>query len=50
MRTNLMLNDDLVQEAFNQSGARTKKALIFLALKGQIYFAKDYDHKKPRER
>ncbi|MGD8293998.1 MAG: type II toxin-antitoxin system VapB family antitoxin [Desulfobacterales bacterium] len=65
MRTNIILDDNLVQEAFKYSGVKTKKDLIHLALKefvecrrrlnlldleGKIQFAKDYDHKKLRER
>ena len=65
MRTNIMLDDNLVQEAFKYSGVNTKKELIHLALKefvekrrrlnlldleGKIEFAEDYDHKKLRER
>ena len=64
MRINIVLDDDLVQEAFKSSGAKTKKELIHLALKefvekrqrlslldleGKIEFAKDYDYKKLRE-
>jgi Arc/MetJ family transcription regulator len=30
MRTNIVLDDDLVKEAFKYSGARTKKELIDL--------------------
>lgn len=33
MRTNLVLNDDLVQEAMRYSPARTKRALVEEALK-----------------
>ena len=33
MRTNIVLDDDLVKEAFKYSGAKTKKELIHLALK-----------------
>jgi len=65
MRTNIILDDKLVQEAFKYSRANTKKELIHLALKefvekrrrlnlldleGKIEFAKDYDYKKLRER
>ena len=65
MRTNIILDDKLVQEAFKYSRANTKKDLIHLALKefvekrrrlnlldleGKIEFAKDYDYKKLRER
>ena len=65
MRTNIILDDSLVQEAFKYSGLNTKKELIHLALKefverrrrlnlldleGKIQFAKDYDYKRLRER
>ena len=58
MRTNIVLDDDLVSEAFGFSTAKTKKELIYQALrefvenrkrmnlldlKGQIAFAEDYD-------
>ena len=64
MRTNIILDDNLVQEAFKYSSANTKKELIHLVLKefvekkrrlnlldleGKIEFAEDYDHKKLRE-
>jgi Arc/MetJ family transcription regulator len=64
MRTNIILDDNLVQEAFKYSNANTKKELIHLVLKefvekkrrlnlldleGKIEFAEDYDHKKLRE-
>ena len=63
MRTNIVLDDDLVSEARSVSSARTKKALIhealrelvrtrrrksLLDLKGTIKFARGYDHKKLR--
>jgi Arc/MetJ family transcription regulator len=65
MRTNIILDDNLVQEAFKYSSANTKKELIHLALtefvenrrrlnlldlEGKIEFAEDYDYKKLRER
>ena len=65
MRTNILLDDSLVQEAFKYSDVNTKKDLIHLALKefverrrrlslldleGKFQFAKGYDHKKLRER
>ena len=65
MRTNIILDDNLVQEAFKYSRANTKKELIHLSLtefvenrrrlnlldlEGKIEFAKDYDYKKLRER
>ena len=64
MRTNIVLDDDLVKEAFKYSGARTKKELIHLALQelvenkqrlnlldleGKIEFEADYDYKRLRE-
>ena len=65
MRTNIVLNDQLVSEAFKYaSNIHTKKALVEMALlefirhrkmkdlrelKGKILFAKGYDHKKKRD-
>jgi Arc/MetJ family transcription regulator len=64
MRTNINLDDQLVEEAFRLSRARTKKELIhealeefvqsrrrldLLDLEGRIEFAKGYDYKKVRE-
>jgi Arc/MetJ family transcription regulator len=64
MRTNVDLDDDLVEEAFRLTGLRTKKALLHEALRelvrarrkqdlaglaGQIRFRADYDHKALRE-
>ena len=64
MRTNINLDDELVDEALKLSRAKTKKDLIHEALKeyvqnrrrlnlldleGRIKFAKDYDYKKMRE-
>jgi Arc/MetJ family transcription regulator len=63
MRTNIVLNDELVREAFRHSRATTKKALVhealeelirirkrraLLDLKGKVRFAKGYDYKKLR--
>ena len=64
MRTNIVLNDNLVDEAFKYAeGIHTKKDLIETALKefvrtrkmknlrelkGKIQFADDYDYKKMR--
>ena len=63
MRTNIVLNDELVREAFRHSRAKTKKALVhealeelirvrrrrsLLDLKGRVRFAKGYDYKKLR--
>jgi Arc/MetJ family transcription regulator len=65
MRTNIVLDDELVEEAFKFSQAiSTKKELIEMALKeyvnnrkrrnlkelkGRIKFSADYDYKKMRE-
>jgi Arc/MetJ family transcription regulator len=64
MRTNIVIDDDLLDEAFSVSGARTKKGLIHEALRelirirkmkdltelaGQIEFHKGFDHKKLRK-
>jgi Arc/MetJ family transcription regulator len=64
MRTNIVLDEELLQEAFALSDARTKKDLIHEALRtlislkkrkdltelaGKIDFADAYDHKKMRK-
>jgi Arc/MetJ family transcription regulator len=64
MRTNIDLDDQLVQEAFKLSRSKTKKELIhealelfvqsrrrlnLLDLEGRIEFAKGYNHKQMRE-
>jgi len=64
MRTNIVLDDNLVKEAIKLSGVKTKKELIHLALKefvenkrrrnlldleGKIEFAEGYDYKQMRE-
>lgn len=64
MRTNIVLDDDLVDEALTLTGAKTKSELVRLAivelirtrkrknlldLAGQIQFRDDFDHKKARE-
>ena len=64
MRTNIVLNDELVKKAFRHSTARTKKELVHEALeelissrqrrdlrdlRGKISFASGYDHKKLRK-
>jgi Arc/MetJ family transcription regulator len=64
MRTNVVLDDDLVREAFAATGLRTKKELIHEALKelirarrkqdltalaGRIRFRDDFDPKALRE-
>ena len=63
MRTNIVIDDELLNEAFSVSNARTKKDLIhealseFIRLKkqkdltdlaGSIEFHKNYDHKQLR--
>ena len=63
MRTNIVLDDGLVKEAFKYAHVKTKKDLIDLALRefidnksrldltelrGRIQFKKDYDYKKLR--
>ena len=63
MRTNVMINDALLQEALKLSGAKTKKAVISMALEefvasrkrmnlldleGKISFRDDYDYKALR--
>jgi Arc/MetJ family transcription regulator len=63
MRTNVDLDDDLLNKAFRYSKAKTKKSLIQEALqeliaarekldlrelKGKITFREDYDYKKLR--
>ena len=64
MRTNIVIDDKLLNEAFSVSKARTKKDLInealseFIRLKkqkdltdlaGSIIFSKNYDHKELRK-
>lgn len=64
MRTNVVLDDDLVKKAFKHSRARTKKDLIHEALeelvaarqkrdlrdlRGKIGFSGGYDYKKLRK-
>ncbi len=64
MRTNIVLDDKLVEEAFSVTGLRTKKELVHLALTelvrarrrkdlldlaGQVHFRKGFDHKSMRE-
>ncbi len=64
MRTNIVLDDELVKKAFKHSTARTKKDLVHEALeelisarqrrdlrelRGKIAFARGYDHKKLRK-
>lgn len=64
MRTNIVLDEKLVQEASTLTGVRTKRELVDLALRelirsrrkknlfdlaGKIQFVDDYDHKSLRE-
>jgi len=64
MRTNIILDDELVREALKCSGVKTKKELIHMALKelvenrrrlnlldleGKIEFAEGYNYKQMRE-
>ena len=64
MRTNIVLDDELVEEAFRHSDAKTKRELVDLALRefvanrkrkdirelrGKISFHPGYDYKKLRE-
>ncbi len=64
MRTNIVLDDGLVEEALALTGARTKKEVVHLALEelirsrkkknltdlaGRIRFRKDFDPKAMRK-
>jgi Arc/MetJ family transcription regulator len=64
MRTNIVIDEKLLQQAFSVSEARTKKDLIHEALRtliavrkrknltelaGKIEFVDDYDHKALRK-
>ncbi len=64
MRTNVVLDDDLVNEAMRLSGIKTKKDIISIALQefvtsrkrknildleGRIKFMDDYDYKELRK-
>ena len=64
MRTNIVLDDDLVEEAFRLTGLQTKRELVeealrtlvqvrrrrsLLALRGKVRLAEDYDYKRLRE-
>jgi Arc/MetJ family transcription regulator len=64
MRTNVVLDDSLVEEALRLSSAKTKREVIYVALKefvenrkrlnladlsGKINFAEGYDYKSLRE-
>lgn len=63
MRTNIVLDNDIVEEAFKYSKSKTKKDLIkealiefveskkrknLLELQGKIKFSENYDYKKYR--
>ena len=65
MRTNIVLDEDLLKEAFKYSKSHTKKDLIHEALKefienhkrkdlrelkGKIKFIEDYDYKRAKAR
>ena len=64
MRTNIVMDDELVEEAFRYADVRTKRELVDLALRefvenrrrrdvrelrGRVGFRQDYDHKALRE-
>lgn len=64
MRTNIVMDDELVEEAFRYAGVRTKRELVDLALRefvesrkrldvrelrGKVELHLDYDHKALRE-
>jgi Arc/MetJ family transcription regulator len=64
MRTNIVLDEKLVNEAATLTGIRTKRELVDLALRelirsrckndlfdlaGKVQFADDYDHKQMRK-
>ena len=64
MRTNIVLDEDLVQEAFRLTDARTKRELVQMALEelirvrrkrnlselaGRIRLRDDFDHKAMRD-
>ncbi|MGK2859776.1 MAG: type II toxin-antitoxin system VapB family antitoxin [Thermoanaerobaculia bacterium] len=63
MRTNIVLDDELVDEALEVTGATTKKEVVHLALRelvqrrkrrdmvelaGKLKLRDDFDHKKAR--
>lgn len=63
MRTNIVLDDSLVKKGLRISNVKTKRELVFIALKeyvdshvrkdirdlfGKIKFDRDYDYKKLR--
>ncbi len=64
MRTNIVLDDDLVETALKLTGLKTKREVVHRALQelvrrekakslfdlaGRIQFADDFDHKRLRE-
>jgi Arc/MetJ family transcription regulator len=64
VRTNIVLDDELVEEALEVTGARTKKEVVHLALEelvrsrrkknltdlaGRVRFRKGFDHKAMRK-
>ena len=64
MRTNIVLDEDLVKEAVSLTGVRTKRELVNLALKelirnrkkknlfelaGKLELREDFDHKELRD-
>ena len=63
MRTNIVLDDDLMEQAFTLTGVRTKRELVHLALSelvrqrqkkdlfdlaGKVKLRSDFDHKEMR--
>ncbi len=63
MRTNIVIDDDLINEAISLTGIRTKREVVNLALKelvvkhkqkdlfklaGKIEFSEDFNHKDNR--
>lgn len=64
MRTNIVLDDELIEEAFAVTGLRTKREVVHLALQelvrarrkkdltelaGRVSFRRGFDHKAMRE-
>ena len=64
MRTTIVLDDQLVQEAMRLTGVTTKKEVVQLAIEelvrlrkkknlldlaGRIHFRRGFDHKRPRK-
>ena len=55
MRTNIVIDDDLINEAISLTGIRTKRELVtkrkkkdLFKLAGQIEFREDFNHKEDR--